>query len=84
MSLYQVSRTDVVQPGEFEYALVVARGAALARGLVAHLPGVAEGGANVVAERVPTTHTDALLYAAMDDRQPLAEWERELLAEGAA
>jgi hypothetical protein len=37
MPLYEVSRTDDVQPGEFDNALVIAGGTSQARGAVAHL-----------------------------------------------
>lgn len=51
MALYEVRRTDAVGPGEFDNALVIAAGTALAREAVAHL---LPEGAKVDALRVDT------------------------------
>lgn len=57
MAIYEVSRTDDVQPGEFVSAVVIAPGVDLARKSVGHLPGVkATGkGRNVTAVHLDTT-----------------------------
>lgn len=70
MPLYDVSRTDTVQPGEFGNALVIAGGTAQARSAVQHLPGVTRK--NVKAVKVDTTsrHGIRLLTTYFDERQP--------------
>lgn len=57
MAIYNVTRTDDVQPGEFVSAVVIAPGKDLARRAVAHLPGVkvTGKGRNVQAEPLDTT-----------------------------
>lgn len=67
MALYEVTRTDDVQPGELVSALVIAGGVAKARGRVQHLTGATP--TNVVAERIDTTG-DEMLATYFDERDP--------------
>lgn len=70
MALYQVSRTDDVQPGEFINAVVIAGGTAQARDAVSHMSGVTKK--NVRAERLDTTSGIQVLAAYFDEREPAA------------
>lgn len=70
MALYEVSRTDDVQPGEFVSAFVIAGGTAQARYLVDHMSGVSPKGKNVRAVKVDTTKEITLLSAYWDERDP--------------
>lgn len=67
MPLYEVRRTDAVQPGEFDNALVIAGGRARARAAVAHL---VPKGASVEALRVETVNQPTALLAAYFDERP--------------
>ncbi|MDX3551006.1 hypothetical protein PV729_04335 [Streptomyces europaeiscabiei] len=69
MALYEVKRTDTVQPGEFDNALVVAGGTALARSLVKHLLPDRKG-VKVEAHKVDIVHSAGLLVAYFDETQP--------------
>lgn len=70
MALYEVVRVDTVQPGEFDNALVIAAGTALARKAVAHL---LPKGAQVIAARVELTGVPTkLLSTYFDEREPAA------------
>ncbi|MFI2188006.1 hypothetical protein [Streptomyces sioyaensis] len=55
--IYEIVRTDAVQPGEFVSAVVIAPGVDLARKSVGHLPGVKSTGKgrNVEARKLDTT-----------------------------
>lgn len=66
MALYEVSRTDAVQPGEFVNAVVIAGGVAQARKAVAHMTGVTAK--NVRAERVDIADGIHVLSAYFDER----------------
>ena len=68
MALYEVTRTDKIQPGEFDSGYVIAGGTALARKMVAHLPGVQKDGKNVKAEKVDVAKVNMLLSAYFDER----------------
>lgn len=68
MALYEVCRTDDVQPGEFVSALVIARGTAQARNTVRHLAGVTAR--NVRAERRNVVADVAILSVFHDEREP--------------
>lgn len=73
MALYEVKRVDDVQPGEFDSAMVIAGGTALAREAVAHM---LPKGAKVTAEKVDTTRRNAtpvVLSAYWDEREPVGE-----------
>ncbi|MFE1763088.1 hypothetical protein ACFW81_02530 [Streptomyces angustmyceticus] len=72
MAIYEISRTDAVQPGEFVSAVVIAPGVDLARKSVAHLPGVkATGkGRNVIARHLDTTGPVKLISIYEDERAP--------------
>jgi hypothetical protein len=79
MALYEVVRVDDVQPGEFDNALVIARGAARARAAVAHL---LPKGAEVMA--VPYDVNGAkvgtkLVTTYFDEREPAPEPQTETL-----
>lgn len=52
MALYEVNRTDTVAPGEFVSGMVIAAGAARARGAFDGHPGVDKGGNNLTATRM--------------------------------
>lgn len=69
MALYEVQRTDEVQPGEFVSAVVVAKGAALARKSVAHHAGVTRK--NVVALPLEARNANYTLSVEYDEREPL-------------
>ncbi|MGW4986300.1 hypothetical protein ACWEQ3_01435 [Streptomyces mirabilis] len=72
MALYSVERTDDTKPGEFVNALVVARGAALARKAVSHLGGVTAK--NIKASLVPNApQGGAVLLAAYWDERDQEE-----------
>ncbi|MFJ9318821.1 hypothetical protein [Streptomyces globisporus] len=81
--IYEVSRTDDVQPGEFVSAVVIAPGKDLARRSVAHLPGVkvTGKGRNVKAEPLDTTGPARLISVyedetpTLDDAMPSAEYQ---------
>lgn len=76
MALYEVRRTDTVQPGEFDNALVVAGGTALARKAVAHL---LPKGAKVSADRIETNgRFGATLLTSHFDERPAAEKPSEV------
>lgn len=68
MALYEVSRTDDVQPGEFVSAYVLAGGARLARQRVRHLTGVLKDATNVRAVKIDVGKADALLNVYFDER----------------
>jgi len=70
MPLYQVRRTDEVQPGEFVDAFVIAGGTAQARAAVQHLQGVTKK--NVEAVKVDTNGRNGvrLLSTYHDERKP--------------
>jgi len=70
MAIYEISRTDAVQPGEFVSAVVIARGTDLARRSVAHLPGVVVSGKgrNIKAEPLDTTGATRLVTVYEDER----------------
>lgn len=70
MALYEVTRTDEVQPGEFVSATVIAGGTAQARDAVRHLKGAT--GKNLLAARRDTVADIAILSVYMDEREPLA------------
>lgn len=67
MALYQVSRTDDVQPGEFVNAVVIAGGTAQAREAVDHMTGVTKK--NVRAVRMDITSGIQVLAAYFDERE---------------
>ncbi|WP_329544682.1 hypothetical protein OG548_08165 [Streptomyces sp. NBC_01356] len=73
LALYEVVRVDDVKPGEFENAIVIAGGTALARAAVAHL---LPKGAKVEAARVEVNAAQAggtkLLATYFDEREPEA------------
>ncbi|MGW6920870.1 hypothetical protein ACWGA9_06235 [Streptomyces sp. NPDC054950] len=73
MAIYEVTRTDVVAPGEFVSAVVIAPGVDLARKSVAHLPGVSASGAkrNVEARKMDTTGPVSLVTTEFDDSPTL-------------
>lgn len=71
MALYNVTRTDSVAPGEFVSAIVLARGAAIARGLVQGKPGVTPK--NVTAEPMETAKVDQILSVYEDETPTLPE-----------
>lgn len=71
MPLYEVRRTDTVQPGEFDSAYVLAKGTATARLRVAGAAGVKANGSNLKATRIETTNVPGagvLLTAYYDER----------------
>ncbi|MFF7408685.1 hypothetical protein [Streptomyces lydicus] len=70
--IYQVERTDAVQPGEFVSAVVIAPGVDRARKLIAHLPGVkASGkGRNVRVEKLDVTGPAHIVSLYEDERIP--------------
>jgi hypothetical protein len=73
MALYEVVRTDDVQPGEFVNALVIAHGARQARNAVRHLEGVTAS--NVLAAPVDVSSRDVaprLMTTYHDEREPQA------------
>lgn len=74
MALYEVIRTDDVQPGEFISGYVIAGGAGQARSAVAHLPGAVLTGkrANLFAEKVELTNGVKLISVYEDEREPAA------------
>lgn len=75
MPLYEVRRTDTVQPGEFVNALVIAGGTAQARSAVQHLEGVTKR--NVEAVKVDTNGRNGvrLLSIYNDEREPVtSDW----------
>lgn len=75
MPLYEVRRTDTVQPGEFVNALVIAGGTAQARAAVQHLEGVTKK--NVEAVKVDTNGRNGvrLLSIYNDEREPVtSDW----------
>lgn len=69
MALYEVSRTDEVQPGEFVSATVIAGGTAQARDAVRHLEGVTAK--NVRAVRRDVVADTSIIAVYMDEREPL-------------
>jgi hypothetical protein len=70
MALYEVRRTDDVKPGEFDNAVVIAGGTALARAAVVHM---LPKGAKVEATRVETANVGTtVLTAYFDEREPAA------------
>jgi hypothetical protein len=73
MAIYNVTRTDVVAPGEFVSAVVVAPGKDLARRAVAHLAGVVVSGKgrNIQAEPMDTTGGPYLVVAYHDETPTL-------------
>lgn len=77
--IYQVSRTDTVQPGEFVSAVVIAPGKDMARRAVEHFPGVKVSGKgrNVQAEPLDTTARDQVLLISVyeDEREPAPQAE---------
>ncbi|MGI5408201.1 hypothetical protein ACQEV9_15540 [Streptomyces chartreusis] len=90
MPLYEVRRTDAVQPGEFEFGYVLAKGTATARQRVTGAAGVKANGSNVKATKVETTNVPGagvLLTAYYDEREQLTTFadaeddaEREFLS----
>lgn len=75
MPLYEVRRTDTVQPGEFVNALVIAGGTAQARAAVQHLEGVTKK--NVEAVKMDTSRRNGvrLLSIYNDEREPVtSDW----------
>lgn len=71
MALYEVERTDTVQPGEFTNALVIASGTAQARKAVAYL---LPQGAKVQATRVDVNGAGKpaqLLTSYFDENAPV-------------
>lgn len=70
MALYEVIRTDDVQPGEFVSAFVIAGGTAQARKAVAHLKGVTPK--NTMAAKVDTTKRVQLISVYEDEREAIA------------
>lgn len=73
MALYEVTRTDAAQPGEFVNATVIASGTAQAREAVAHMKGVIAKGTkrNVQAEVIETRAVGVHVIAAyFDEREP--------------
>jgi hypothetical protein len=85
MAIYEVSRTDAVQPGEFVSAVVIAPGVDLARKAVDHLPGVKASGAkrNVEARKLDTTGPVRLISVYEDETPtlPFADAESDAEAE---
>jgi hypothetical protein len=77
MAIYEVSRTDAVQPGEFVSAVVIAPGVDLARKSVDHLPGVKSSGKgrNVEARKLDTTGPVRLISVYEDERTPEPQTE---------
>lgn len=73
MALYEVTRTDAPQAGEFVNATVIASGTAQAREAVAHMTGVIAKGAkrNVQAETIETRAVGVHVLAAyFDENEP--------------
>jgi hypothetical protein len=75
MPLYEVSRTDDVQPGEFDNALVIAGGTGQARSAVAHL---LKPGQSVSARKLDVSGPRGggavrLLATYFDEREPAAQ-----------
>ncbi|MEU3686967.1 hypothetical protein [Streptomyces narbonensis] len=69
MALYDVTRNDDVQPGEFVHAIVVASGTAQARGAVGHMTGVTKK--NVTARKIETANQSVkVLSTYFDEREP--------------
>ncbi|AUG87298.1 hypothetical protein HOS59_gp34 [Streptomyces phage Rowa] len=77
MAIYEISRTDAVQPGEFVSAVVIAPGVDQARRSVDHFPGVkATGkGRNVEARKLDTTGPVRLVSVYEDERTPEPQTE---------
>ncbi|WP_329168344.1 hypothetical protein OG709_30030 [Streptomyces sp. NBC_01267] len=69
MALYDVTRNDEVQPGEFVSAFVIAAGTARARKAVAHMGGVRADGSNVTATVRSTAERPAVLSVYWDERE---------------
>ncbi|MGW6754545.1 hypothetical protein [Streptomyces sp. NPDC055006] len=69
MALYEVSRTDEIQPGEFVNATVIAGGVAQARGAVAHMDGVTKSNLSVV--KVDLTGYVKVIGTYFDERPTL-------------
>nr|WSW58465.1 hypothetical protein OG513_07655 [Streptomyces sp. NBC_00998] len=67
MALYEVVRNDIVGPGEFVSATVIAGGTAQARKAVAHMKGVAR--TNVTATRVDVTGPTLVIAAYWDESE---------------
>lgn len=84
MPLYEVKRTDTVQPGEFDNALVIAGGTARARAAVAHL---LPKGAKVEALRIETANQPTQLLSTYFDEREVAstadEYAGDVSAPGA-
>jgi len=80
MPLYEVRRTDTVQPGEFVNALVIAGGTAQARAAVQHLEGVTKK--NVEAVKVDTNGRNGvrLLSIYNDERVPVTAGEPDWIS----
>ena len=80
MPLYEVRRTDTVQPGEFVNALVIAGGTAQARAAVQHLQGVTKK--NVEAVKVDTNGRNGvrLLSIYNDEREPVTAGEPDWIS----
>jgi hypothetical protein len=83
MAIYEIVRTDSVQPGEFVSAVVIAPGVDLARKSVDHLPGVkASGkGRNVEARKLDTTGPVKLISIYEDERPTVAADNADPVAE---
>lgn len=73
MAIYRITRTDAIQPGEFESAVVIAPGRDLARRAVAHFPGVKVSGKgrNIQAEPLDTTGAVQIVNVYEDEREPV-------------
>ena len=68
MALYEVTRTDEVQPGELVSASVIASGTAQARKMLAHLEGVEKDGKNLTATKADVTKTSQIVSIYFDER----------------
>lgn len=73
MALYEVTRTDEIQPGEFDSAYVIAGGTALARELISsrnHL-GVRKDGKNLKATKIDVSKVSMVLLTYYDEREEI-------------
>ncbi|MFF4952270.1 hypothetical protein [Streptomyces chattanoogensis] len=68
MALYEVTRTDEVQPGQFVNAIVTASGTVQARKACARFNG--DGIKGLRAERIDTTKGIRVLSVYWDERDP--------------
>lgn len=69
MALYEVERTDEVQPGEFASGLVLAGGNLAARTKLTHLEGVQKDGKNLKATKVDVAKAAFIVSIYFDERE---------------